>query len=173
MTAILMVQEQIFAQCQIVLAKAARLFPTLDLDIRGVDVLFNLKGTKIGVSKGLECGGYQMKFNLDYGVVYPHHIVNETVPHEVAHIVRFKAADDNSHGKEWRNIAVALGASGDTTHPLPLIFKGKTIEYTTTRGYHKQVSEHVHRKIQAGAAYDYGLLEGIVNKNCYFFVVSG
>lgn len=168
---ILLVKEQILAKCQIVFAKAALLFPGVDFN--DVNILFNLKGQQVGKAVRNRWEEYSIHFNLDYAVAYPDHICDDTVPHEISHIAHFKRDDDPTHGVGWKKTCVDLGGSGDTCHPLPKIYcKGRTFEYTTTRGYFVRVSEHIHAKVQNGAAYDYGTFEGMINRNCAFFAVA-
>lgn len=162
------VQEQILIQCQAVLKKAGQLFPKLDL--RGISFKFDLRGHQAGQTRR-DWGEYCVRFNREYAEHDVNHILVDTVPHEIAHIVRFMQ-NDGTHGREWKKVCVDLGGTALTTHTIPKVFcKGRTYEYVTTTGYAVRVSEHMHNRIQGGASYRYSKVEGDVHKDCDYKVI--
>ena len=73
-------------------------------------IKFNLTGTRAGTAN---YGKRALRFNRKLLVDNPEHFLNETCPHEVAHIVQFwkywgKVNDLQPHGREWRKIMVEI-----------------------------------------------------------------
>jgi len=148
-------QEEVRAKCKVLLAKAAEL---IGMDIPEVTISFNLRGRVAGWASRrgpYHNSVYAMRFNSDMMQNQSwDHIINETVPHEIAHIACFVAGTDRGHGVAWRRMCVALGGSGATRHKEAVVFaKGKTFVYTTSTGHTVNVSETIHRRIQMGKIY--------------------
>lgn len=59
----------------------------------------------------------RIKISILYLREQENETLNDTIPHEIAHIVADKLYGKNikPHGKEWYNIAVMLGSSGKVT----------------------------------------------------------
>ncbi len=55
-----------------------------------------------------------IKINIAHARANIDHIVNDTIPHEVAHLVQqiLRPNAKQAHGPEWRAICVALGGNG-------------------------------------------------------------
>jgi predicted SprT family Zn-dependent metalloprotease len=79
------------------------------------------------------------------------HIVNDTIPHEIAHAIGFLTGSQRGHCRNWRALTIALGGTGSRCHSLPLararqtrwaIYQvaGESIEVGATR----------HKRIQTG-----------------------
>ena len=45
--------------------------------------------------------------------------LHDTIPHEVAHLLANRWFGCKDHSKEWKDIAVALGSSGEQFHLMP------------------------------------------------------
>lgn len=162
------VQERIVERCHLVLRRASMLFPHVNFS--NVGIRFDLRGHQAGQCRR-EWGEITLRFNREYAEHDCEFILNDTVPHEVAHIARFHY-DDGTHGNDWKKTCVDLGGTAKATHPIPKIFcKGRTYEYITTTGYAVRVSEHMHTKIQGGAAYRYSKIEGDVHRACAYTIV--
>jgi predicted SprT family Zn-dependent metalloprotease len=87
------------------------------------------------------------------------HILNDTVPHEVAHSVcqAFPQFGRN-HDAGWKRVCVALGGNGSRCYKQEdapeAVAKAKPYAYTTSTGHIVAVSPVIHRKIQTrGASY--------------------
>lgn len=79
--------------------------------------------------------------------------LNDTVPHELAHIVCMVHPQyGNGHNAGWRRVAHFLGASPNATKKCNDIIYGggDTYTYTDTIGNTHNVSASLHRKIQSG-----------------------
>jgi SprT protein len=164
------VQEQILMQCHSVFRRANSLFP--HLNFKQVEIKFNLKGHQAGQARR-DWGEYSVRFNNEYAVYDLQHILSDTVPHEIAHLACFMDERlGKNHNSGWKKLCVDLGGTAQTTHPIPKVFcKGRTFQYVTTTGKEVRVSEHMHNKIQAGAAYRYSKAEGDVHRGCLYTVV--
>jgi predicted SprT family Zn-dependent metalloprotease len=99
-------------------------------------------------------------------------ILNDTVPHEMAHIICFLHPRlGKNHDIGWRKVCKELGGTGNTCHKhLVKYARGKTYQYTTTLGIDMNVSQVRHRRIQSGIIYDYGK-HGTLNKDCSCTVI--
>lgn len=119
-----------------------------------VDVRFDLRGRVAGQA-GRRLSQYYMRFNRDMMLNESwDHMLNDTVPHELAHIICFANGTDRAHGPAWRATCVALGGSGDRCHSEQVTYaKGNTYIYTTTTGHTIALSEIRHRKVQSGKVY--------------------
>ncbi len=165
-------EQQIQAKCKEVFAKAKQFWPHLSFD--DVPVSFDLKGRCAGMAHwGYQF--YKMRFNRDMlrREAFDH-ILNDTVPHEIAHIV---CAKDPRLGKNhdfgWASVCRKLGGSGKRTHNEDVVYgKGKTYEYTSTTGHKVRLSEQRHRKIQFGTTFRWRSGKGNVDKSCAYSIVG-
>ncbi|QQG33937.1 SprT-like family protein [Aeromonas phage ZPAH1] len=76
---------------------------------------------------------YYIKINLDLMVSCERaweHIYNETIPHEIAHLVDYVNRDKSGHDNTWRKIAMSLGCKGATYHTLRVckVGSGRTLD---------------------------------------------
>jgi len=164
--------QQIRNKCQEVFAKAKQLWPELSFD--KVAIRFDLKGRCAGIA-GMRHGSYYLRFNADMLTREAFdHLLNDTVPHEIAHIVCFKnpmLGRNHNHG--WARVCRLLGGSGNRCHNEDVVYgKGTTYEYTTDRGHKVRVSEAMHKKIQAGAVYTYRQGKGRTSASCAYSIVG-
>lgn len=143
------------------------------LDMSKVAIRFDLRGRAAGMAGCKRdwhgnTSDHYLRFNVDMinGNGF-NHVLTETVPHEVAHIVCYmnpKLGDDHNAG--WRNVCIALGGSGDRCHGEEVVYaKGNTYTYITTAGVKVNVSQQRHKKIQAGHCYRFRT-GGMINQFC-------
>jgi predicted SprT family Zn-dependent metalloprotease len=137
-----------------------------------IQVKFDLKG---GVA-GWACvrGGYTLRFNTDMMLNEGwDHIINDTVPHELAHLIGYHMGFGLNHQADWKRICIALGGSGKRCHNEKIVFaKGATFEYTTITGKVIPISQTRHKRIQErGTVYLWN--DGSkIDKNCKFKKVA-
>lgn len=82
------------------------------------------------------------------------HILNDTVPHEVAHLACYTDRTlGRNHDAGWKRVAIALGSTGKRCHDIPVEYKGGTYIYTTSTGATVNCSPALHTKIQNGRRY--------------------
>ena len=144
-------REQILAKCKEVMAVAANMF---SLDMSQVGIRFDLKGRAAGMAcrRGSQ---YYMRFNTDMlGREAFDHVLNNTVPHEIAHIVCYMNPRlGGGHNSGWARVCAQLGGNATRCHKEDVVYgKGTTYEYTTSAGHTHRFSQVIHRKIQAGLA---------------------
>jgi len=135
------------------IARAEKMY---GVDMSTVQVRFDLKGTAAGMAGavGLRSNPtYYLRFNTTMinGEGYAH-VLNDTVPHEVAHMVCFMNPRlGKGHNSGWARVCRALGGSGETRHKEEVVYaKGNTYEYTCTEGTTARFSQQRHNKIQRG-----------------------
>ena len=173
-------QEIVRAKCKEVFAKAKELYPHLNFD--NVGIRFDLKGR----AAGMACGrGYFFDFDRTYYIRFnidmlmreaAKHIIDETVPHEVAHLVNFMdPSTGRKHDFGWQRVCIALGGTGEQFHKEEVVYAhGNTYEYTSTTGHKHRLSEQRHRKIQGDKTnwlrYKHG--GGQVDHTCAFTIVG-
>ena len=172
--------EQVRAKCQEVVALAQRLY---NVDLSVVRISFDLKGRAAGRA---EWRGNRLSRERTYAVRFNHDMivrgdaealrdmVEDTVPHEFAHIVCFMnpALGDN-HNPGWARVCRMLGGSGSRTHDTEVVYgKGNTYEYTTDRGHKVRLSDQRHRAVQSGGILRYRKGLGTITNHCAYSIVG-
>jgi len=97
---------------------AKRLWPDYRHDIE-VKILYLDCGNAAGVAHlgdGKHC---MIKISPTYLKHDMDDALHDTIPHELAHLLANRWFGCKDHSKEWRDIAVALGASGEQFHKMP------------------------------------------------------
>jgi predicted SprT family Zn-dependent metalloprotease len=167
--------EQIIARCKETFAKAAALY---GLDLSKVSIRFDLKGRAAGMAGArgnIFARTYFMRFNRDMLTREAFdHVLNETVPHEVAHIVCFMNPKlGSNHNAGWARVCRQLGGTGETRHSEEVVYgKGRTFEYVTTNGNKVRLSEQRHAMVQNGGSLKYRNNLGTVNQFCVYTIVG-
>lgn len=163
--------QQIIDKCKQVFAQAQTLY---GLDMSNVGVRFDLKGRAAGMA--CRRGNlYYMRFNRDMLTRDAfEHVINNTVPHEIAHIVCFmKSSLGSNHDAGWARVCRQLGGTGGRTHSEEVIYgKGTTYEYTTDRGHKVRMSDKHHAVVQAGRPLTYNKGKGTVTRECSYSIVG-
>jgi predicted SprT family Zn-dependent metalloprotease len=165
-------QKQIVDNCKAVFAKAKGFWPHLDFS--QVAIRFDLKGRAAGMA-GRVYGDYYMRFNNDMLTREAFdHVLNDTVPHEIAHIVCYMDPRmGRKHDTGWARVCSMLGGSGNRFHKEEVVFgKGLTFEYVTTTGHKVRISQARHGKILRGVTYTYKNGMGKINKDCAHQIVG-
>jgi predicted SprT family Zn-dependent metalloprotease len=161
-------------RCQEVMRLAQQKY---GVDMSRVAIRFDLRGRCAGQAMYNGHGPtatYAMRFNTDMLTREAFdHVLNDTVPHEVAHIVAFMKGVRQAHGYQWRSYCIGLGGSGETYHQEAVVYgKGNTYEYTTDRGHKVRLSEVMHRKVQSGRTLSYRRGMGTIRQGCHFTIVG-
>jgi len=168
--------QQIKDATQACIAKAEQMY---GIDLSQVRVTFDLKGAAMGMARwkinrmSRTVSHLQLRFNLRMCAEDMHDAINDTVPHEVAHIVNAVAPHTGAnHNAGWRNVCLRLGGTGKTYHDQEVIYaKGKTYAYTASCGKVINLSEQRHKKIQRGAVLPLKS-GGKLSKACEYTVVG-
>lgn len=134
-----------------------------NIKMPAVQVRFDLTGRAAGMA-GMRMGNFYLRFNTQHmalGGQSWEHILNDTVPHEVAHTVcQSNPQFGRQHDAGWKRVCLALGGNGNRCYRQEdapeAVAKAKPYAYTTSTGHVVAVSPVIHRKIQTrGAAYTY------------------
>tara|TARA_R110000868_G_scaffold9620_1_gene47490 strand:+ start:6992 stop:7789 length:798 start_codon:yes stop_codon:yes gene_type:complete len=144
----------------------------------GVKILpkveFNLRGRVAGWAGCRRCKvtrvarDFRLRFNCE--LIQGQHyedMVNNTVPHEIAHLVCFARQDlGNNHDAGWQRVCLALGGDGSTKHNYEVTPRGGGFVYRASCGELVTVSRQIHNKIQMGQGRILKKTRGRVDRYC-------
>ena len=171
--------KQKVAQC-IALAESK-----FGIKMPAVQVRFDLRGRAAGMA-GCQRSwmgpstNFYLRFNVQHmqlGGQTWEHLLNDTVPHEVAHTVcqAFPQFGRN-HDAGWKRVCVALGGNGRRCYseedaPEAIVAQ-RPYTYVTTLGHRIAVSAAIHRKIQQGSVRIANNGRGRLTKDCAYFLTA-
>jgi len=138
------------------------------------DIRFDLRGRAAGQA-GRRGWNYFMRFNKDMMLNDSwDHLIKDTVPHELAHIICFANGTDRGHGYNWKRTCQTLGGSGERCHEEAVTYaKGRTYVYTSSTGHTVNLSETKHRRIQQGAGYTFkDRSKGRLDRTCSYSLLG-
>jgi predicted SprT family Zn-dependent metalloprotease len=165
-------KKEILLKVERLLEVARDLYPSFDMHPQHVPVVFANMGTTAGYAKWQVTEYDEFIFNIEINVqaidIDWADTFNDTIPHEVAHIVTRYIYGRNvkTHGPEWKKIAISLGSTGKRTHSMPLKKarkqrrKTRTFWYTATCGTKVSLGVTQHNRLQAGRYRNFGLRGG-------------
>lgn len=100
---------------------------------------------------------YGLKFSLESADLDIKEMLEDTIPHEVAHLVNFyDSSTGKNHDSGWISTCIALGGSGARCHTQVLTKTKyrKSYVYVTDSGHERIIkSAAKHNKIQRGVTY--------------------
>jgi len=164
-------QKKIVARCHETIELANS---TFEIVLPPIPILFNLSGRMAGYAI-MDNWQPSLKFNctLVDGAGFQH-IHDNTVPHEIAHIVcMLYPAYGKNHDTGWKNVCLALGGNGKRIHYEEVIYGGgPTYLYTTTTGDKVRVSHKRHKNILAGACYHCDHASGYISDESPFEIIN-
>jgi predicted SprT family Zn-dependent metalloprotease len=142
-------------------------------DLSDLVVRYDLKGRTAGWAIGHRT--IRLNTTAIYGdEVHFKDMVNDTIPHEIAHIVCHRNPSlGRKHDYGWSAVCRALGGTGKRTHDMTTIefARGRTYIYTSTTGKEYGVSERRHRSIQMGMSCRFRKASyGMLTKDCAYVV---
>lgn len=150
------------------LSIARDLYPEFHMRDSELPVVFFKSGKTAGWAKR-RGSNYNIEFNTHALTTEWDDMVNNVIPHEVAHIVDMYLNGNSDHGHRWASICRALGGNASRTHSYDMrAVARKTTKhlYRATCGTEVQLGARRHANIQRGAAY--GLRGGgKINKDGY------
>lgn len=114
--------------------------------------------------RGYRCAGqacrrgfqFYLRFHPDAILKHWDEMVNETIPHEVAHTVcQMNPTLGKNHNAGWQRVCRALGGDASRTHTLEFGEKPQRQEcwYQTETGHLVDIGPIRHAKVQKGATY--------------------
>jgi predicted SprT family Zn-dependent metalloprotease len=164
-------KQEIIAKVNACIETGNKLFNTT---LPTLDIRFDLKGRAAGMA-GRRGNHYYLRFNTDMMLRDAwDHLINNTVPHEVAHsFCQFNPKLGSDHNSGWQRVCVALGGKPDRCHAEAVVYgKGTTYEYVTDRGHKVRMGDKYHKHVQSGMPLSYKKGLGTVTKQCTYSIVG-
>jgi len=164
---------EVRAKCAEVFAVAKQQWP--HLDFANVGIRFDLKGRAAGMACMRGGRQFYMRFNADMlGREAFDHLLNETVPHEIAHIVCFMDPSlGRDHNSGWVRVSQRLGCSGKRYHSEEVVNgKGTTYEFVTDRGHKVRIGDKHFSYLQTGKPVTFKRGMGQITK-CMAYSIVG
>lgn len=163
--------NQVLQKTKQLLAQAQELY---GLDLSHVGIRFDLRGRAAGQAcrRGAQ---YYIRYNRDMLTREAFdHVYNNTVPHEIAHIVCFMNPRlGKNHDAGWARVCRQLGGNGERCHSEEVVYgKGHTYEYTTDRGHKVRVGDKYHAMVQRGQSLSYRKGLGKITRECQYSIVG-
>ncbi len=156
-------QNAVIERTKEILEKAGKIF-NLHFNIEDVEIKFDLRGKAAGQAEY-----YTRRFGFVEDIIIRYnveaiekdfeHIINQTVPHEIAHLIAYNERSYSGskiyHGRKWKQAVVALGGSADRCHNISLTSARKTRQwiYVLPNGEEITLKTNRHNKILRGAIY--------------------
>ena len=167
--------QQILDRCKEKFTLAKQLYPHLADRFDKVGIRIDLKGRAAGMACMRNRNEFYIRFNADMLTREAFdHVLNETVPHEIAHIICFmdpRYGKNHDHG--WARVFRSLGGSGKRGHTEEVVFgKGYTYEYVTDRNVKVRVGDKHHRYIQGGGILTWKQGKGKADRYCAYSIVG-
>lgn len=126
---------QIANKIEATLRHASDMYQVFLINGHNVLIDYSLRGQCAGMAVK-EGDMYTIRINIDAYLLDPENMLNDTIPHEVAHLVMFQLQrhmpahrKEPAHGPRWQRICKSLGGSGDRCHALPLKPSRKTRKF--------------------------------------------
>lgn len=148
--------EAVFAQFTAAVNKCLREAESIyNVDLSNTRIEYNLAGRCAGQAWGKRAGWYRLRFNHEAVLNYNKDMIEDIIPHEVAHLVCF--ADPNlgvDHDFGWKRVCRKLGGDDSRTHDMTLTpAKVKAKYIYNVAGHIVKVGPAVHKRIQLGVQY--------------------
>lgn len=100
----------------------------------------------------------RLRLNLQAARLDWRQMVDETIPHEVAHLVVMSLPhrfNQQPHGRDWQQVCRELGGQGAVRHQLPLqrVRQPRLWHYCDSHGVGHQLTSVRHHRLQRGQRY--------------------
>ena len=123
------------------------------VELQATDIRFDLHGRSAGMA--CQRGRHlHVRFNMEAAEKDWDHLFNDTIPHEVAHLVGYRDPTFAwNHNKAWVKTCKELGGTGKRTHNMDLTprSKMKYYQYKLPCGYEVKLSATRHKRCQNGS----------------------
>lgn len=103
-----------------------KLEDTTGCRIPRVSIKYDLKGRVTGQARGRDC---VIRLNPEALFKHEEYILNQTIPHEVAHIAAWYIYKVGGHGRHWKLLMNILGVQANRCHNLELTKARRTRRY--------------------------------------------
>lgn len=144
------------------LARATGLYPLPPSWRAKISVNCDLRGRAAGkvevVRHRQQLQSARLRLNLEAARLDWRQMVDETIPHEVAHLVVMslpRQFDQQPHGHDWQQVCRALGGQGAVRHQLPLARarQPRLWHYRDSHGVGHHLTSIRHHRLQRGQRY--------------------
>lgn len=151
------------------------------VDLSTTKISFNLRGRVAGWAicrKDRYTGRItELKVKINHDMLHRESfdsMLNETVPHEMAHLVCFVRPDLGSgHDSGWAAICEAFGGNGERLHENQVVFgRGNTYEFVTDRGVTVRLNERWLKLLSAGVPANFKKGKGTVHPGSTYYIVG-
>lgn len=127
----------------------------VDLNASTVIITTDVTGQIAGWARGIRNGKYKLRFNCEAINLYYEDMVQNTIPHEVAHLVCYARPElGRRHDFGWKAVCRALGGDDSRTHDMVLtaakVVPSRRQKYTTDSGRVCDVGPKHHQMLQGG-----------------------
>lgn len=146
-------EQKIFDKCDEIVAIAEEKF---NVDLSDVKITLDVRGRNAGIAQWRRTFGetsYKVRFNnaMINGDAFDD-MINDTVPHELAHIVCYMRPElGKNHDAGWKRVCIALGGSGERCHSNKTVHaRGRTYEYITSTKKIVRLGDKYHARVQNG-----------------------
>ncbi len=153
------VQNQAVAAMQQWIERARSIYNVAARRLPLPEVRFDLRGRAAGQAVLARRRGHAdaIRLNADLLTSHPRDMLDETVPHEVAHVAvhRLHGRRVRPHGPEWKALMQAFGVPADTCHKLPVTPARQLKQFRYVCGCDEPawLTSIRHRRAQNGTAY--------------------
>lgn len=159
---------QFIAKTKEVMQKANEMY-NLNIDL---EVKVDIRGSRIAGQACRKWGNYIVRLNPLFCQQHPADMMEDTIPHEVAHIVCFALKCCDGHGKNWKRIAKSLGCSGERCHSLKVEDPNKTYYYVVFENGEKiDIGVKRYNRIMTNNA-RFSCKHGQINRESTFEIVT-
>lgn len=136
-----------------------------------VTVKVDIRGTRIAGQAMRKNGVYYIRLNPLFCEQSAEHMMTETIPHEVAHIIAFALKCDDGHGPKWTKIAKSLGCTGNRCHNERVYKENETYYFAIVNDHKVQIRSSSYDKIQKGVKFK--CKYGKIDKDTEFEIKTG
>ena len=150
-------QDKFLIEVQKCLGKAQELY---DIDLSEVIVKLDIQGYTIAGQAVYSKNKFIIRFHPEFVKYHYHKMVEETIPHEVAHILCMIDPElGNGHDYGWKQVCKSLGGKAKTRHDLAIPGKPERW-YKSNLGHYVDLGLIRHNKLQCGKVEFYTLTKG-------------
>ena len=123
-----------------------------------VEIRFDIRGHRTAGQAGFKHGHFFLRFHPNYIDEHFDEMLNDVIPHEVAHVVGYAAPEQGArrHNPNWKRICKELGGTGERCHSMDNSSfakprkSNKPFVYEDEHGRTWNMSAQTHKKMQEG-----------------------
>lgn len=141
-------KDRILQRHNEVINKAKELFPAYAAKSQHTVYFY-----ETGRSAGLAHGHHKVGYNIHIFAQDPERFINDTIPHEIAHMVVNALNAGKGHDKNWKHVCTMLGGNGNRCYSAEnithkLLRHRKQYQYRASCGTLVMLSDVRHKRLQ-------------------------